>query len=238
MATGGETKRKASLPEIVGAWLKVWTPPRDVEVPPVPVRGLLIGGALLLVALAGAAALIVPAVDSSKERAAAADAREAAQRRAANRRETIAEQRPRRLDLASLRPSSGAPAAQRLAARTALLERAETAISDDARERARAGELEGHPRGTQCEPYPKRDPGDGPERDLAATRGVYDCLVLVRAIDSTATNVGGELGYPFRAVLDFDRFSVTWCKTNPVPGERVVPDPRTVIELPPACRAT
>ena len=60
----------------------------------------------------------------------------------------------------------------------------------------------------------------------------------MRAIGSTETNVGGELGYPFRAVLDFDRFSVTWCKTNPVPGEREVPDPRTVIELPPACRAT
>src|SRR5215207_5587106 len=147
MRTGGETRRKASVPETVGAWLKLWTPPRDVEVPPVPVRGLAIGGAVLLVLLVGAAALIVPAVESSKERAAAADAREAAQRRAANRRATIAEQRPRRLDLSSLRPSSGAPAAQRIAARTALLERAESAISDDARERARAGELEGRPQG-------------------------------------------------------------------------------------------
>ena len=59
--------------------------------------------------------------------------------------------RPRRLDLSSLRPSSGAPAAQRIAARTALLERAESAISDDARERARTGELDGRPQGTECE---------------------------------------------------------------------------------------
>ena len=239
MRTGGETKRKASLPETVGAWMKLWTPPRDVEVPPPPApRTLAIGGALALLVLAGAAALIVPAIDSSKDRAAAADAREAAQRRAESRRRTIAEQRPRRLDAATLRPSSGAPAVKRIAARTALLQRAERAISEDARARAQVGELKGSPQGTRCAAYPKRDPGDGPERDLAITRGVYDCLVLVRAIDSTATNVGGELGYPFRAVLDFDRFSVTWCKTNPVPGERVVPDPRTVIELPPACRAT
>jgi hypothetical protein len=237
MPTGGETKRKASLPETIGAWLKVWTPPRDVEVPPVPVRGLLVGAAVLLVVAAGAAALIVPAIDDSKDRAAAADAREAAQRRAESRRETIAEQRPRRLDAAALRPSSGAPAAQRIAARTALLQRAETAISADARRRAQTGELQGRPQGTECEAYPKRAPGDGPERDLAVTRGVYDCLVFVRAIASTETNVGGQLGYPFRAVLDFDRFAVTWCKTNPVPGERVVPDPRTVIELPRACRA-
>ena len=61
--------------------------------------------------------------------------------------------------------------------------------------------------------------------------------MFVRAVPSTETNVGGQVGYPFRAVLDFETFSVAWCKTNPVPGERVVPDPRTVLELPKACRA-
>jgi hypothetical protein len=61
--------------------------------------------------------------------------------------------------------------------------------------------------------------------------------VFVRAIGSTETNIAGQLGYPFRAVLDFHRFRAVWCKTNPVPGERVVPDPRTVLELPEACRA-
>jgi hypothetical protein len=238
MRTGGETKRRATLPETVGAWLRVWTAPRDVEVPPVPVRGLLVGAAILVVLLAGAAALIVPAIDDSKERSAAAEAREAAQRREASRRETIAEQRPRTLDAAALRPGAGAPAQERLAAREALLRRTEAAISGDARARAKAGELEGRPQGTQCEPYPKRsDRADWPDRDLGATRGVYDCLVFVRAIGSTETNVGGQLGYPFRAVLDFERSRAVWCKTNPVPGERVVPDPRTVLELPKACRA-
>jgi hypothetical protein len=238
MRTGGERKWKASLPETLGAWLRVWTPPRDVEVPAVPVRTLLVGGALLLIVAAGAAALIAPAIDDSKERTAAAEAREAAQRREANRRETIAEQRPRTLDAPSLRPDAGAPAQERVAAREALLRRAETAISDDARARADAGELQGRPQGTECEPYPKRTSRDDwPDHDLTADRGVYDCLVFVRAIASTETNVGGQLGYPFRAVLDFERFTATWCKTNPVPGERVVPDPRTVIELPPACRA-
>ena len=203
-----------------------------------PVRGLVIGAAALIVVGAGAAALIVPAIDSSKGRAAADDARAVAQRREADRRRTLAEQRPHRLDAAALRPPAGAPAARRIAARTALLQRAETAISADARARAGAGELQGRPQGTDCEPYPKRGPGEGPERDLAVARGVYDCLVLVRAIGATETNVGGRLGYPFRAVLDFERFRLTWCKTNPVPGERVVPDPRTVIELPRACRAS
>jgi hypothetical protein len=240
MAIGGEKKRRASVPETVGAWLRLWTPPRDVEVPPAPPpRTLAIAGVLALLLLAGAAALIVPAIDSSKDRAAAREARAAAERRAESRREQIAEQRPRRLDLSELRPSSGAPQEQRLAARSTLLERAETAISADARERAAAGELEGRPRGTECEPYPTRsDRADWPDRDLGAARGVYNCLVFVRAIAATETNGGGQLGYPFRAVLDFERFTATWCKTNPVPGERVVPDPRTVIELPRACRAS
>ena len=239
MVTGGEKKRKASLPATVGAWLKVWTPPRDVEVAPPPSRRTLaIAAVVLVVLVAGAAALIVPAIDSSKERSAAAQAREDAQRRAASRRETIREQRPRRLDAAALLPAAGAPDAEVVSARETLLRRVETAISEDARSRADAGELEGRPQGTQCEPYPKRtDRADWPDQDPGAARGVYDCLVFVRAVPRTETNVGGQVGYPFRAVLDFDRFSVAWCKTDPVPGERVVPDPRTVLELPKACRA-
>jgi hypothetical protein len=239
MRTGGETRRKASVPATVGAWLKVWTPPRDVEVPPPPSRrALAIAGAVLAIVVAAAAAVIVPAIDSSKDRNAAAQAREDAQRREARRLETIREQRPRTLDAGSLLPAAGAPDAQLVAAREALLRRAESAISDDARARADAGELEGNPQGTQCEPYPKRsDRADWPDRDPAARRGVYDCLVFVRAVPRTETNIGGQVGYPFRAVLDFERFSVTWCKTNPVPGERIVPDPRTVLELPKACRA-
>ena len=239
MVTGGEKKRKASLPATVGAWLKVWTPPRDVEVAPPPSgRTLAIAGVVLMLLVAGAAALIVPAIDSSKQRSAAAQAREDAQRRAASRRETIREQRPRTLDFAALLPAAGASDAEVVSARETLLRRVETAISEDARARADAGELEGNPRGTQCEPYPKRsDRADWPDQDPGAARGVYDCLVFVRAVPQTETNIGGQVGYPFRAVLDFKRFAAAWCKTDPVPGERVVPDPRTVLELPKACRA-
>jgi hypothetical protein len=239
MSTGGETKRKASLPATVGAWLKVWTPPRDVEVAPPPSRrALAIGTAVLVVVVVAAAALIVPAIDGSKQRTAAQQARADAQRREATRRATIAEQRPRRLDASALLPAAGAPVGELVSAREALLRKVETSISGDARARAQAGELEGRPQGTACEPYPKRsDRADWPDRDPDATRGVYDCLVFVRAVPKTETNVGGQVGYPFRAVLDFETFSVAWCKTNPVPGERVVPDPRTVLRLPRACRA-
>ena len=110
--------------------------------------------------------------------------------------------------------------------------------------RASAMHLGWDPRTAQVvlEVFPVEVSGDeedtpGPEADLATRRGVYDCLVFVRSVPATETNIGGQVGYPFRAVLDFERFSVTWCKTNPVPGERVVPDPRTVLELPKPCRA-
>ena len=32
-------------------------------------------------------------------------------------------------------------------------------------------------------------------------------------------------GYPFRAVVDFQDFSYTWCKVEPIPGEKLVPEP-------------
>src|SRR5688572_10487627 len=97
MASGGERqRRRASLPEVVGAWLRVWTPPRDVEVPPVPVRRLAIGGFAALVLIAAAAALIAPRIDESKERTAAAEARERGAALDARRRRIIAQQQPRR----------------------------------------------------------------------------------------------------------------------------------------------
>jgi hypothetical protein len=227
-------RRRASLPETVGAWLRVWTPPRDVEVPPVPLRGLLVGAVLFALAVAGAAALVVPRIDASKRRTAAAEARELAEQRASRRARVIAEQRARRVAVPRLRPDAGAPAAERVAARTALLARAQREITADARRRVATGELSGRPGSTDCEPYPPRDPR--PERDLSTREGVYNCLVVVREIEATDTNVAGRLGYPFRAVLDFEAFSFVWCKLNPVPGEQVVPDPRTVVELPRVCR--
>ena len=48
----------------------------------------------------------------------------------------------------------------------------------------------------------------------------------------------GKLGYPFRATIDFERRRWAFCKIAPVPGEQVVPDPRYLVEMPAACRAS
>lgn len=235
MSTGGQTQRRASLPETVGAWLKLWTPPRDVDVPAVPVRKLLIGGAVAVVVIAAATAIIAPRIADRKDRQAAEDARAKAAALQAQRLRTIAEQRPRSSKAADLKPAAGATDAQKIAARVALVDAAASAITADAKRRVQTGEMRGNPSATTCSPYPPRDVA--PQNDLKVHRGVFDCLTTIRSIAATASNGSGSLGYPFRAVVDFDAFSFVWCKTNPVPGERVVPDPRTVVELPRACRA-
>lgn len=205
------------MPEIVGAWLRIWTPPRDVEVPPVPWRKLGIAAVLLALVCAGAAAAIVPAIDRGKERRAAQERAQTAAVRAAERRRILREQRPRHASAPALRPS-----------RAALLNRVERDISRDAAARVRAGELKGPTGRTSCVRVTDLPP--------VPQRGVYDCLTVVRNIVPSGASGAGTIGYPFRAVLDYRTFGFVWCKTNPVPGELVTPDPRTVIQLPRVCR--
>jgi hypothetical protein len=235
MPVSGETERqRASALESLGAWLRIWTPPRDVEVRPVPKRALLIAGAALLVLAIIVVGLVAPAIDEGKQRADARDqAAEDARREAAARR-AAESQRPTVVSLAALRPPAGSSADERLAARAALVAEVEERITADAQARAAEGELR-RPRGpTACE----RAPGTpAAATDLTVRRGVFDCDTTIRVIAATETNVAGLLTYPFRAVLDFATYRVAWCKTNPVPGEQIVPDPRQVVELPSACRS-
>jgi hypothetical protein len=203
--------------EIVGAWLRIWTPPRDVDVPPVPLRKLAIGTLVGLVVCAGAAAAIVPAVNRGKERRARSEQAQAAADRAALRRQIVHDQQPRRGRAPQLRPS-----------RTALLARVERAISRDAAARVRTGELRGPIGRTSCSP--------AADARALPQRGVFDCLTAVDEIRPSAVNAGGVIGYPFRAILNFKAFSYAWCKVEQFPGEKLIPDPRLIVQLPAACR--
>jgi hypothetical protein len=228
MATGGEMPRRASIFEIVGAWLRLWTPPRDVEIPPVPWKKLAVWTGVAIVAVGAALAVMVPRIDAGKNSRAAKDAAFAAHARAANRARIVAEQRPRHGSDAALKPASGASAAEQAAARTALVHRVEQAVFDDSRARARAGEIRQVEGPTKCSVTPGTKVG---------AIGVFDCFTITRTIKSTSGNIAGTIGYPYRAVVDFGKYSYTWCKTEQFPGERLIPDPRTVVQLPPACRA-
>jgi hypothetical protein len=171
-------------------------------------------GAVLLVAVLAVAVSALQADRRERERADAA--RAAGAERARLRRL----QAPHRGAAPELRPSPGAPPARRRGARAALVRRAEALITRDARARARAGEIEGPIRATECGPF-LRAPGAVPDdRVLDRAIGRYDCVAVKTDIRRADDASVGRLGYPFVAALDFDRFTVTWCRNTPSPGER------------------
>lgn len=221
-------RRRASTFEIVGAWLRIWTPPRDAEIPPVPWRKLGLGALAGLVVLAGALAILVPRIDNGKQQRAAADAAARARARAANHARVVHEQRPRHGADVALRPKAGASAAERAAARAQLLTQVEASIFADARARAAAGEMRPVTGPTTCAVTPGTKVG---------ALGVYDCFTVVKRFAATKRTVAGAMGYPFRAIVDYRTFSYAWCKVEQFPGEQLIPDPRTVVQLPADCRA-
>jgi hypothetical protein len=232
--SGEKERQRATALESLGAWLRIWTPPRDVEVRPVPKRALLAAGAALVLVGIAIAVLVAPAIDDSKQRA---DARERAAedaRREAAARRAAESQRPTTVALAALRPPAGSSAGERRAARAALVAEVEERITASAQARAAAGEFRRPTGPTACQ----RAPGtQEAATDLTVGRGVFNCDTTIRPIAATETNEGGSLAYPFRAVIDFTTYRATWCKTSPPPGEQIVPDPRRVAELPRACRS-
>src|SRR3954468_18736111 len=154
--------------ETVGAWLHVWTPPRDAEVPPVPKRKLAIGALIAAVVLGAAAAVSIPAIDTGKQKGAVRErARKAALERAEARRLRI-DQAPHRGADRTL-PARLSPAARRRALEADL----RAGITADARARVRAGKLDGPIASTSC----SRSEIGGEER-LAAVLGRYRCLAI------------------------------------------------------------
>jgi hypothetical protein len=230
MRHGGETRRRASLFEIVGAWLHIWVPPRDVEIPPVPWRKLAIGTAAGLVLLGIALAILVPRIDAGKDRRNAASNAAIARSRAENRRRIIAEQTPRHGADVALKPPAGASPAARQAARAQLVRHIAGDVLADAKARV----------ANHTAPFPVSGPaacGAHQGTTLSGRFGLLDCFVVAAKIKKTARTARGEAGYPFRAVVDFRRFTYAWCKVEGIPGELVIPDPRLVVALPRACQS-
>jgi hypothetical protein len=222
-ATGNQ--RRASIPEVVGAWLHLWTPPRDVAIPPVPWRKLAIGFGVGAVVLGVALAVMIPRINEGKETRAAEARAQQAKADAANRARVIKLQKARSGSAAQLLPPAGASATEVSAAREDFLHRVESAITADAQARAAKGEMSRVKGPTTCSPV------------AAASEGVFDCYTVVRQVPKVETNAAGSIGYPFRAVLDYKDFSYAFCRVEQFPGEKLVPDPSKVVQLPAACQA-
>ena len=103
-----EQQRRASILEIIGAWLHIWTPPRDADVPPVPWRKLAIGAGIGAVVLGVALAVMVPRINEGKESRAAQERAKDARAAAKNRARINHVQRPQHGDAAALLPAAGA----------------------------------------------------------------------------------------------------------------------------------
>jgi hypothetical protein len=204
--------------ELVGAWLHVWTPPKGVEVPPVPVRRLLIWGAVVAVVLGGAAAVIVPAIDKGKRRGAAERAR-AEQAYVAREKARLAKDQTPRSGRSTTRTATDA------GTRALVLADMRAAITSDARARARAGTIDGPISRTTCDVVPSL---------TNAQRGIYRCLAVSGSEDNSVKGFSLLTGYSFIANVDFTHGSFVWCKLNPRPGERARGDIPHV-QVSPAC---
>src|SRR5687768_239009 len=111
---GGQPPDRLGRLEILGAWLGLWTPPRDAVVPPVPWRKIAVGAAVLVVALGAAAALLLPGLAEDRQAAREREQRAEAERYATTLATADREQRPRR---GSGQPDPRGAAARRTTAR-------------------------------------------------------------------------------------------------------------------------
>jgi type II secretory pathway pseudopilin PulG len=212
--TGEKTRPTLTRWETVGAWLHIWTAPRDVEVPPVPRRKLALWALALGTVIAVALALIIPPLESGKRKGAAERARAQAAAVAAEAARLRADQRVHVKTI---------PAAADLVAAL------ESSINTDARARDRAGTLDGPVLSTSCTPagrYVIQFPHSS----------VYKCLVTTSAPHQGVLK-GDQFvtGYTFVATIYSKTRRVAWCKENPRPDEKTGGHKLADVRLSPVC---
>ncbi|UUY05749.1 hypothetical protein LRS13_09575 [Svornostia abyssi] len=190
------TLPRASRWETLGAWLHVWTPPRDVEIPAPPSpRRLAVWAGAALVVLGIVLALTVPRIESAKdERSARASAAEAAED-AARRAEAI---RVQRASFATSAPDD----------LDTQLRDARAAILADARARHAAGELPQPTREVTC----SRAAGSA-RSDLLR----FSCVAATARLADVAAGPQRTVGYPFSLVVQPETGRLAWCRTSQCP---------------------
>jgi type II secretory pathway pseudopilin PulG len=184
--------------EVLGAWLHVWTPPKGLEVPPIPWRKLALWGLVAVVVLGAAAAIAVPRIDEGKKKGAAERARKQLAADNAERARLRADQAVHRVAV-----PAGAGAVVAL----------ERAITQDAKARAAAKTIDGPVLSTSCE---------AAASEVTQFRGsrVYKCFVTTAsAIPGEGKDVLGT-GYSFVATIYTKKRQAAWCKENPHADEK------------------
>jgi hypothetical protein len=196
---------RASLGEIVGAWLGVWTPRRDTYIPPVPVFRIALALVLLVGAIAGTAVLVERGKKLGRER----DRREEAAAVARIRAQQAREQLPRRAHL-------GPPTQSHARTKRAL----EAAITTDSQRRFKRHALDARVTHSTCVPFVRPAVPHPPEPPPGAAGAKYECLGVTSSVGPTPGTKAGDFGFPFWARVDYRHGTAVWCKVNPRPGER------------------
>jgi hypothetical protein len=172
---------------------------------------------LLLLIAGGVWALVSPSINKTK--------RNTAERAAAAKAEFIRSERARLTAEQRLHSARGTTAGEPPAA---LVTDLQSAISRDAHARVRAGTIKGPIESTSCEAVTF-----GPLVPNS-TRGGYECLAVTATI-KPGVEVGGHIGYPFWAVVNYRRGTFAWCKVNPKPGEMATQTLEPVVNPPAGC---
>jgi hypothetical protein len=186
------------------------------KIPPRARRPAAFAAALLAVAAVVVLALSIPAITDSKQERAAADQQAEQQRRAQRAEELQAEVR---LRTGRGTAAAGLGGAAALDARHALAGELADAVHDDALARTRAGEFTQTVNRVECERFPRSHSAPDPAADLSRPTGRYACLAITADAPSNEGNAASSIGYPYRALVDFEAGRFGFCKISGRPGE-------------------
>jgi len=186
------------------------------KIPPRARRPAGIAAAILMAAAAVALVLSIPAITETKSDRAAAEQRAAAELKAQRAAELRAEQRLRTGSGQAARGLSGAAALQ---AREALAADVAAAVQDDALARVRSGEFDQSVGRVECERFPRGVGAPDPAADVSKATGRYSCLAVTADAPRTEVNQASSIGYPYRALVNFETGRFGYCKISGRPGE-------------------
>jgi hypothetical protein len=186
------------------------------KIPPRARRPAAFAAAFLLAAAVVALVLSIPAITESKDERAAREARIERERKAQRAAELQAELRLREGRGPAARGLTGARA---IATRQALVEQLAVDVEADAVSRVRSGEFNQSVNRVECERFPRGARGEDPALELGSPTGRYSCLAITAVAPRIETNESSSIGYPYRALVDFDSGRFSYCKISGKPGE-------------------
>lgn len=182
--------------------------------------------AAVLVAIAAAAVLAAPGIRTANEQRASEDRRAEERERVARTRELRKLVRPQRVSVPA--DDAALPAPARRVARAGMVADLRRAIARDSRRRDGDSIEE-----VSCQPA-AGEPGRAPARELAAASARLSCLAVTTSFAPGEASEGGRIGNPYRAVVDFARGRITYCRSYGRPGEASL-ERRILVTLPRAC---